>query len=161
MIALIDTASNVRHACFNTLTEMGHSVAVFHSPDTFVNFGAIYRTKLLIIGKTRICPTKSEALLWARSARPNLRTVLPGLGEIELRQLCEAYEMEKVDVYRSDICDYLAKIRVALWTNNASMHSHYPLSTWGIAHGDVPVTRAMAYTFRYLYRPRGARYDRL
>jgi hypothetical protein len=41
MIAVIKTASGVRHACFNTLTEIGHSVAVFHSPGTFISSGTI------------------------------------------------------------------------------------------------------------------------
>jgi hypothetical protein len=110
MIAVIDTASNVRHAYFNALTEMGHSVVVFHSPDTFVNSGAIYKANLLILGETRVCVTKSEALLWAKSARPNLRTLLPGFGEVELQHLSELFETEGVATTQVDLREYLAEI---------------------------------------------------
>jgi hypothetical protein len=119
MIAVIDTASSVRHTYYSTLTKMGHSVVVFHSPDTFVNSGAIYKVNLLILGKTRVCVTKSESLLWARFARPNLRTLLPGFGEIELKHLCEAHEMGKVETLQVEICDHLPQIEVALRINNS------------------------------------------
>jgi FixJ family two-component response regulator len=76
MIVVIDTASNVRRSCFNALTEMGHSVVVFHSPDTFINSGAFYNTSLFILGETRVGWSESEALLWASTIRPNVRTLL-------------------------------------------------------------------------------------
>jgi hypothetical protein len=129
MIAVIDTASSVRHTCFNTLTEMGISVAVFHSPDTFVNSGAIYKASLLILGKTRVCLTKSEPLIWAGFVRPHLRTVLPGLGEIELWQLGEIRERVGTEMSQPSICDCLAEMRTALRINNASMHPESPVNT--------------------------------
>src|ERR1700733_8243304 len=87
MISVIDNTSTLRHACFNALTTLGHSVATFHSPETFVNSGAIYTSNLLILGRTRLCRTKCEALQWASAVRPDLRTLLLHPDYIELRHL--------------------------------------------------------------------------
>lgn len=127
MIALIDTTSSVRRACFDALTEMGHSAAVFHSPETFINSGAIYAADLLIVGKTRICRTQSEALQWAGTVRPNLRTLLLGYGLIELKGLCQLYEMKGDDTPQADVCDYLTEIRMAL-APSASVRSQHSAS---------------------------------
>ena len=92
MISVIDNTSCVRHACFDSLTALGQFVAVFHSPETFVDSGAIFGTDLLILGRTRFCRTKCEALRWASTVRPNLKTFLlhPDCMEWRpLRQLCE------------------------------------------------------------------------
>jgi hypothetical protein len=92
MISVIDNTSCVRHACFDSLTALGQFVAVFHSPETFVDSGAIFGTDLLILGRTRSCRTKCEALRWAGTVRPNLKTFLlhPDCTEWRpLHQLCE------------------------------------------------------------------------
>lgn len=110
MIALIHANSNERHACFNTLTSMGHSVAVYHSPETFVNSGALDKTDFLILGRLRICPAQSEALLWASSIRPHLRTLVPGLGQIELKDLCETFDVYVDTISQTNVQAYLPGI---------------------------------------------------
>lgn len=94
MIAVIDAASNVRHACFNALTGFGHSVLVPQSPETYINPGALYSTNLLMLGSPRVKRTRSEPLLWARAVRPHLRTVLIGLVETQVKYLSEMFEAE-------------------------------------------------------------------
>lgn len=103
MIAVIDTASSVRHACFNALTEMGYPVVVFYSPDTFINSGAIYSASVLVLGETRVGRTRSEALLWASVVRPDLHTLLLGPGEIQLIHLCELFETDAAATARVNV----------------------------------------------------------
>jgi hypothetical protein len=87
VISVIDNSSSLRHACFDALTALGQSVAVFHSPETFVDSGAIFATDLLILGRTRSCITQCEALQWASVVRPDLNALLLDPGRIELRRL--------------------------------------------------------------------------
>jgi hypothetical protein len=94
MISVIDNTSTLRHACFNALATLGHPVVAFHSPETFVNSGAIYNSNLLILGRTRLCPSKCEALQWASAIRPNLRTLLLHPDCIELRHLLQICKSE-------------------------------------------------------------------
>jgi len=134
MIAVIDNSSSVRHACFNALTEIGHSVTVFYSPETFIDSGTIYAVDLLVLGGMRVCRTKSEALQWAGSVRPNLRTLLLGYGEIELKHLCELSGIEEIETSRADVCDYRAEIQTVLKIS-APTRSEYPTSTRDLKHG--------------------------
>jgi hypothetical protein len=134
MIAVIDTASRVRHACFNTLTKLGYPVVVFHSPDTFINSGTIYKATLLIIGKTRVPLAESEGLQWARSVRPSLRILVLGPREISLKQLHELFEREASENSQPDICDDLTKMRNAFERQMATFklrelrHLYIPIS---------------------------------
>jgi hypothetical protein len=100
MVSVICSSSDIRHACFDVLTALGHKVAVFHSPETFVNSGAFYKTSLLILGRTRFCRTKSEAVQWAMTIRPELETLLlhPHCMQLyRLDEICKAESPFKVD----------------------------------------------------------------
>jgi hypothetical protein len=89
MIAVIDISSEVRHICFDVLSEADKPAVVFYSTQTFVNSGAIFKADRLVLGRTRFCRTRCEALRWASTIRPSLRTVLLDPYRIELRSLSE------------------------------------------------------------------------
>jgi hypothetical protein len=112
LITVIDNTSCVRHACFDSLTALGQFVAVFHSPETFVDSGAIFATDLLILGRTRSCRTKCEALRWASAVRPDLGTFLlhPDCTEWRpLRELCEEGSLPILDDNPSRCLEILRK----------------------------------------------------
>jgi hypothetical protein len=112
LITVIDNTSCVRHACFDSLTALGQFVSVFHSPETFVDSGAIFGTDLLILGRTRFCRTKCEALRWASTVRPNLKTFLlhPDCTEWRpLGQLCEEGSLPVLNDNPSNCLDILRK----------------------------------------------------
>jgi hypothetical protein len=87
MIAVIDINSEVRHECFKALSEDGIPVAVFHSTQTFVDSGAIFETRLLLLGQTRPCRSQCDSLRWARTMRPHLDTLLLKPLQLSIRSL--------------------------------------------------------------------------
>lgn len=89
MIAIIDTNSGVRRACYQALSNERVSVAVFFSVVTFVDSGAFFQAELLVLGKTRVCRTKCETFRWASSVRPDLRTLLLNPMRLGIRSLLE------------------------------------------------------------------------
>jgi hypothetical protein len=92
MIAVIDKASEVRHTCTEALAALGQPAAAYYSTQSFVNSGAIFTSDLLILGRTRSCRTQCEALQWAKTVRPNLKTILLHPDCVEQRLLFHACE---------------------------------------------------------------------
>lgn len=89
MIALIDVNSAVRHACVEAFSKINESVSVFYSAQTFVDSGAFYKTKLLVLGKTHPSRTHCCTFRWATSVRPYLKTFLLDSRRLEMRRLLD------------------------------------------------------------------------
>ena len=87
MIAVIDIRSEVRHTCFDALTELGEAVEAFCSPQTFINSGAIAKADMLILGQTSLCRTTHECLQWASVLRPDLKTIILGPDCLDVESL--------------------------------------------------------------------------
>jgi hypothetical protein len=69
------------------LTATGQTVKVFHSPETFVNSGAVFKSELLILGRTAQSILECGTLQWAAMVRPNLQTFLLHSDYREVHQL--------------------------------------------------------------------------
>ncbi len=93
LFSIIDTSSKVRHAAFAALTAAGHTVEVFYSLEAFVTSKMIHATDVLILGRTPMCLSQSDALFLASRLRPELATFVLECDPIRARQLCQLHEL--------------------------------------------------------------------